>query len=153
MGHSHGPRFPSPQPPSPPNPLHPHPNQYGIIFTIATALLWRSFPAVVALANLCFGDAFAAMVGRAFGRHRWRRGSPKTVEGSAAFVGAAFLACYAARACATPGHATALPPWETAVPVFALTGAVGAAVELLSPELWDNLAVFLATLPVTLYLL
>jgi dolichol kinase len=93
------------------------------------------------------------MVGRAVGRHRWRRDGPKTVEGSAAFVTAAFLACCAARACATPGHAASLPPWSAAVPAFILTGALGAAVELASPTLWDNLAVFLATLPLTLWLL
>lgn len=60
---------------------------------VATAffLLVLLFPlaiAVPAFAAFMIGDAAAALVGRRFGRHHWP-GSPRTLEGSAAFFAVA----------------------------------------------------------------
>ncbi|MDE2237911.1 MAG: hypothetical protein KGK30_08485, partial [Elusimicrobia bacterium] len=61
--------------------------------TLGTLILWLAFGryrtvVYAAMFYLAFGDASAALVGRAFGRHRLG-GGRKTVEGSAA----CFLAC------------------------------------------------------------
>ncbi len=76
--------------------------QHGLIrvhaLTAAAALLaWVAPPAIaaVAVADVVFGDAAAALVGRRFGRHRMGR---KSVEGSAA----CFCTCFAVAALAFP---------------------------------------------------
>ena len=67
----------------------------------AAACAWAFPPAVAAaaLAMLMVGDGAAAVVGRRVGRTKWP-GSPKSVEGSAAYVAAAFAAGLAVAACA-----------------------------------------------------
>ncbi len=66
----------------------------------AAACAWLFPPGVgaSALAMLMLGDAAAALVGRRFGRHKWPR-SPKSVEGSAAYVAAALATGLAVAAC------------------------------------------------------
>lgn len=50
------------------------PTQYGLVFAAVTLLHWRSVPAVVALAALCFGDATAELAS-ARGWTGWGRGA------------------------------------------------------------------------------
>jgi dolichol kinase len=99
---------------------------------LASLLAIEIFPRPVAAAAIGFtvvGDAFAAMVGKAWGRHRFFR---KTLEGTAAGL----LACLAwAALLAASGRL----PWQVAV-----TGALAASlVELLPIPLDDNLGMTL----------
>ncbi len=113
-------------------PLH-----YGVVFVVATLWLWdRPLAAVAPLANLCVGDAMAAIVGRHYGAHKWSRATNKSVEGSAAFV-----VCSAAAACAAVVVATGRLSRASAAAIWALA-ALGGLVEGLSPRDWDNLLVF-----------
>ncbi len=104
---------------------------------VAAALAAALFPETVAAASLALlmvGDAAAAVVGRRYGRMRWP-GSPKSVEGSAAFVAAGWVA-------AMP-FALAAEPVLGPGPV--LVGAVAAAaVEAVPIPLNDNVRVPLA---------
>ena len=103
----------------------------------AAACVWLFPPAVAAaaLAMLMVGDAAAAVVGRRFGRHRWP-GSPKSVEGSAA---------YAAAALATGLAVAAWPGVGLSAAACGVGAVVGAAVEALPIPLNDNVRVPLLT--------
>lgn len=107
----------------------------GAVWMFVSALLcaWLFAPGVAAaaLAMLMVGDGAAAVVGRRFGRTKWP-GSPKSVEGSAAYAASAFLTGLAV--VAWPG--TALTP-----AVCAVGAVVGAAVEALPIGLNDNVRV------------
>ncbi|PSQ92172.1 MAG: phosphatidate cytidylyltransferase [Bacteroidetes bacterium SW_4_67_19] len=107
----------------------------GATWTLVTmALLVALFPAPVAVAAFSLfmiGDAAAALVGRRWGRTCWGDG-PRTVEGTAAFVGMAGLAV---APLAAFGYLPA--PWWAA----ALAVAVAAGAEALPRPLNDNLRV------------
>lgn len=65
---------------------------YGLMHVAVTLGLWRNAGAgVLALCCLCSGDGAADIVGRRYGRHKWRHAPSKSVEGSAAFVGASVV--------------------------------------------------------------
>ena len=55
-----------------------------------TALVFPEPIAAASMAMLMLGDGAAALIGRRFGRHRWPN-SPKSLEGSAAFMLTAVL--------------------------------------------------------------
>ena len=106
----------------------------GATWVLVTAtLLTLIFPirlAVPAFVLFMIGDAAAAIIGRRFGRHHWG-GSPRTMEGSLAFLVVALLiiACF-------PG----IVFWVGAV------GAVGATLaEAMPRPLNDNIRVPLVT--------
>ncbi len=87
--------------------------------------------AAAALAMLMVGDGAAAVVGRRFGRTKWP-GSPKSVEGSAAYAVTAFLM----------GLAVTLWPGVGLTAGVCTVGAlVGAAVEAVPVPLNDNVRV------------
>lgn len=91
--------------------------------------------ALLGVAVLGFGDPFAAIVGRRIGRTRIRAG--RTLEGSLAFVVAAWVAGVATLALAAPGVPNAA--------ITALVAAVcGAVAELYSGDVDDNLTIPLA---------
>jgi len=50
------------------------------------------------------GDALASIVGKRLGRHRWLATSPKTMEGSAAFVASIVLCAWLLRVCGLTEH-------------------------------------------------
>ncbi len=99
----------------------------------AAACVWLFPPSVgaAALAMLMIGDAAAAVVGRRWGAHKWP-GSPKSVEGSLAYVVAAFAMGLAV---------TAWPGAGLTVAACALGAVAGAALEALPIPVNDNFRV------------
>lgn len=96
---------------------------------VTAAVLAVLFPlsiAVPVFVMFMVADAAAALVGRRFGRHRWP-GTPRTAEGSAAFVAAGLLVVWAF---------PQVPFWAGTVSVLS-----GAAAEVLPRPLNDNLRV------------
>lgn len=96
---------------------------------LSATLLVLLFPldvAVVSFTVFMISDAAAAVIGRRWGRRRWR-GTTRTVEGSAAFyvVGVAAMVLFGW-----------IPLWITLATVFA-----GAAAEIPSRPLNDNIRV------------
>jgi dolichol kinase len=87
--------------------------------------------AAAALAMLMVGDGAAAVVGRRLGRTKWP-GSPKSVEGSAAYAAAAFAVGLAV---------VAWPGSGLTVAVCAVGAVAGAAVEAAPIPLNDNVRV------------
>ena len=112
---------------------------YGVAALLLTVLgFWRSpFPAAAGLLALALGDGLGGLVGRRWGRLRYRVpwAKPKTLEGS--LVVAVFSAV-----------GIAVAAWRFGValgPGWLLVGALVAAVaESLSPRSLDNLTVPLA---------
>ena len=107
------------------------------MFLAAAACAWLFPPGVgaAALAMLMVGDGAAAVVGRRFGRTRWP-GSPKSVEGSAAYAASAF---------AVGAAVAAWPPAGLGLAACAVGAIVGAAVEALPIPVNDNVRVPLVT--------
>jgi len=88
----------------------------------------------VAVAALGFGDPFAALIGRRFGRVRLLHG--RTLEGSLAFVVAATLAAWGLLRWITPEVPMVTALW------FGMAGGVaGAVAEMLSRRVDDNLSI------------
>ena len=42
---------------------------YGLVFVVTTVAFWRSITSVICLFTLCFGDGFAEIIGRSYGRN------------------------------------------------------------------------------------
>lgn len=99
----------------------------GVIHTtlgvLAVMLLFGPYPALVAAGIYCaaFGDAAAALFGKAFGRHKIRTG--KSWEGTAA--------CFAV--CVMVGWSLRFPIYSTI-----LAAAAASLVELLPTTRWFN---------------
>jgi len=110
----------------------------GATWVLVTAfLLALLFPLRVGMAvfiAFMLGDAAAALVGRAVGRHRWP-GTRRTVEGSAAFFAVALAVLLALPA--VVGDAVVHP----SLPVAAAVALAMAAVEALPIRLNDNVRV------------
>ena len=95
----------------------------------------QSSPYIGALGILVmgYGDGLAAVIGRKYGRHRYRIfGNEKTIEGSAAMLLISFIVCFAVLSLYNPSKA-----------VFAafILAVVSSAVEALSPYGLDNITV------------
>ena len=98
---------------------------------------WQYIAAVAVMA-WGFGDAAAALVGKAFGRHRIRHeqiDGPKTVEGSHAMLIVSGLAAFLTLQLYA-GH-----PWHISLPVAFIAAIVSSAVELFSRRGMDTLTV------------
>lgn len=110
----------------------------GATWVLVTAfLLALLFPLRVGMPvfiAFMLGDAAAALVGRAVGKHRWP-GTRRTVEGSAAFVAVALAVLLALPAVA--GAAVVRP----SLPVAVAVAVAMAAVEALPVRLNDNVRV------------
>jgi phytol kinase len=117
---------------------------FAILITVFWGLLGIDYHsiAVVAVMAWGFGDAAAALVGKAFGRrqilHRWIEGA-KTVEGTLAMFVVAGLSIYLTLLI------YAGQSWQVSLAVSVLVAPVCSAVELLSSRGMDTLTVPLAT--------
>ncbi len=96
-----------------------------MIATVATVLMFSKPVAVCALAFIIIGDSAGALIGRKWGRHKFR--NSKSVEGSTAF----FLSCLIPVAL-VPG----VPLW-----IGAIGAVVGTFTEAFSAKVDDNLSV------------
>ena len=72
------------------------PFYYGLIHSLAAAYYWLDSPTgVIGLIILCCGDGVADLIGRPYGRTKWRHNRDKSVEGSMAFILATTIVLYA----------------------------------------------------------
>ena len=125
-----------------------------VYFPLASAVvayyLWSSPPLfVAAMMSLTWGDGLAAVIGRRYGKRLYHAGAvTKSVEGSAAFFVAGFLATWLAL-WALPGEPSITP--MLAVAPAAL--AVGLATLLEAVTRWglDNLTVTAAATAVLMF--
>ena len=99
-----------------------------------TVALFPVGPAAAGMAMLMVGDGAAAVVGRRYGAHKWP-GSPKSVEGTAAFAVTAFAIGLAV---------VAWPGAGVGVAACAVGAIVAAVVEALPIPVNDNVRVPLA---------
>ncbi|CAN0246385.1 unnamed protein product, partial [Laminaria digitata] len=99
-------------------------------------------PKIPVCFQLAVGDGLADLVGRQIGRHKWKEGGSKSIEGTAAFASSSFLASMAMIAWFHHFGVLAVSPAEAAGRVAAVSAAC-AAVELLPPRLAgdDNFSV------------
>ncbi|HIE37852.1 MAG TPA: phosphatidate cytidylyltransferase [Anaerolineales bacterium] len=112
---------------------------FPLSFSILTWLLWNQRPLLVAaLMPMTWGDALAAVVGRRWGRRRFRvPGSTRSLEGSLTFLAVAWMATAIPLALLP---ATPFPGWNGLIVALGVAAAT-AAVEALSPWGLDNLTV------------
>jgi phytol kinase len=132
---------------------------FAAVITALFAWCWRPGSAddrvvlaIAALMTLTWGDAWAALIGRRYGRHRYQIfGATRSVEGSVTMAAVSVVAIGLSLAM-IPGSAIApaAPAWDSATIVAAaLAGALAAtAAEAVAPHGSDNLSVPLATLGV-----
>lgn len=114
---------------------------FPLAFVVLIALFWGAEHGRRCIAGgilvLAWGDAAAALIGKRFGRHRYRAGSGwRSLEGSAAMFGFSLLALAATGA---------LVPPPFSAPVLAAGATVATAVEAGSRRGFDNLLVPLGT--------
>jgi phytol kinase len=120
---------------------------FPISFAILIPLLW-SQPAllVVSLMPLTWGDAFAAIIGSRFGRHKFTIfDKTRSIEGSITMFVFSFAASFIALL-------VFVTPLATALPLALGIALVAALVEAVSPLGIDNLTVPLATAAVLVLL-
>ena len=112
---------------------------FPISFTVVAWLLWHQRPLVVAaVMPMTWGDAFAAVVGRRWGRRKFMvLGSSRSLEGSAAFLVTAWISTVLPLALISASPFSGLP----AVPVALGVAAAATLVEAVSPWGTDNLTV------------
>ncbi|CAM9619402.1 unnamed protein product [Ectocarpus sp. 12 AP-2014] len=119
------------------------PLKYSLAIVLITVVEWRtSVVGLIAMMQMAVGDGMADLVGRQFGKHKWRKGGEKSVEGSAAFVSGSFLASVAMIQWFHHFGLLSVTPTEAAARAAAISFA-SAAVELLPPRLVgdDNISV------------
>jgi uncharacterized protein (TIGR00297 family) len=105
-------------------------------------LLGRPVLAAAAMMALTWGDAAAALVGRALGRHRYViAGETRSLEGSVALVAATFLSVLPTLLLLDPLHY----PLERALPVAAVVACCAALLEPAAPQGQDNLSIPIGT--------
>jgi uncharacterized protein (TIGR00297 family) len=114
---------------------------FMVSFTVLLGWMWsqgRPVLAAAAMMALTWGDAAAALVGRALGRHRYRiAGETRSLEGSAALIAATFLSVLPTLLLLDPAHY----PLDRALPVAALVALCAALLEPAAPQGQDNLSI------------
>ncbi|MGH9389207.1 MAG: diacylglycerol/polyprenol kinase family protein, partial [Vicinamibacteria bacterium] len=115
---------------------------FGLSFLLLAALCWENpmRPALyVGMMVLTWGDSLAGLIGKSFGRRRFRIGrSMKSLEGTGAMFVGSFVA-----AAATLG-ALGYAPFTELLGLSLLVAVIATAVEMVTPGAFDNLTVPLA---------
>ncbi|EGG14695.1 hypothetical protein DFA_10953 [Cavenderia fasciculata] len=120
------------------------PATYGIIFVLSTIIYWANSPVgITALSLLCFGDGFAGLIGSEFGRARIPYNRSKTIVGSVSFVifsvvGSLMLLTIIQ----SYGYLIHFSLYAF-IPSLIVVSIIGAIVESLPIEDWDNITVFM----------
>lgn len=121
---------------------------YGLIFCAATLLFWKGAKAVICLFVLCFGDGFAEIGGRRYGKgNEWTHSPCKTVAGSISFVLAsstALVVFYLFWNTLVQPKAVVMD-WAFVCRVL-FDSTFAAAIESLPIDLVDNVTVFVAAI-------
>lgn len=120
------------------------PLYYVLVMVVATVAFWRTSPVgLVVIALMCFGDGFADVAGRRWGKaHKWAFNPDKSYAGSAAmFIGG--LGCAAALLAAFSAAGYVSVSWQTAAPALVAITAAATLVEALplSDAVDDNISV------------
>ncbi|MGH9391017.1 MAG: DUF92 domain-containing protein, partial [Vicinamibacteria bacterium] len=115
---------------------------FGLAFFLLVALCWEASARAalyVGMMVLTWGDSLAGLIGKPFGRRRFRIGrSTKSLEGT----GAMFVGSFAATA-ATLG-VLGFAPFTELLGISLLVAVIATAVEMVTPGALDNLTVPLA---------
>ncbi|GMI30146.1 hypothetical protein TrCOL_g8074 [Triparma columacea] len=68
---------------------------YTFILFLSTLFLFPSPASIVGLTQMAAGDGMADIIGRRWGKTKWRKTSQKSVQGTLGFVASAFVATFA----------------------------------------------------------
>jgi dolichol kinase len=129
---------------------------YALVMSLICVFLWRDQPwGLITIMIIAFGDGFAAIVGKSFGRIKYRSlfGSEKTVEGSITMFLVSIIVSYLI--CLIFGAAYG-ENWLFGT-IYSylwlkiiLLAAVGTIIEGLTPKDFDNLIIPIGVLLVSL---
>ncbi len=109
------------------------PLYFVIVATICGTLLYKSFPGIVAMANLGWGDGVAPIVGSRYGRWKYKIFSDKSVEGSLSM----FIFAFAA----SVFFVWLILPSELNLIWILLLALIATVVEACSPQEVDNILI------------
>jgi len=109
------------------------PLYFVIVATICGTLLYKSFPGIVAMANLGWGDGVAPIVGSRYGRWKYKIFSDKSVEGSLSM----FIFAFAA----SVFFVWLILPSELNLIRILLLALIATVVEAFSPQEVDNILI------------
>ena len=109
------------------------PLYFVIVATICGTLFYKTFPGIMAIATLGWGDGIAPIVGSRYGRLKFEVLSSKSVEGSLSMLLAAFVA--------STFFVWLIIPSELNITRILLLSAIATVVEACSPKEIDNLLI------------
>lgn len=109
------------------------PLYFVIVATICGTLFYKTFPGIIAIAILGWGDGIAPIIGSRYGKLKYEVLSNKTVEGSLSM----FIAAFAA----SVFFVWLIIPGELNIMRIFLLSAIATVVEACSPKEIDNLLI------------
>ena len=109
------------------------PLYFVIVATICGTFLYKSFPGIVAIANLGWGDGVAPIVGSLYGRWKYKIFSDKSMEGSLSM----FIFAFAA----SVFFVWLILPSELNLSQILLLALIATVVEACSPQEVDNILI------------
>lgn len=109
------------------------PLYFVIVATICGTLFYKTFPGIMAIATLGWGDGIAPIVGSRYGKLKYEVLSSKSVEGSLSMLIAAFAA--------SVFFVWLIIPNELNIVRILLLSAIATVVEACSPKEIDNLLI------------
>ena len=109
------------------------PLYFVIVATICGTLFYKTFPGIMAIATLGWGDGIAPIVGSRYGKLKFEILSSKSVEGSLSMFLAAFVA--------STFFVWLIVPNELNIVRILLLSAIATVVEACSPKEIDNILI------------